>query len=713
MAKKILILLVAMVVCIASYTAYALDITEDEEFEEEKVDTSLMLDSPLFTQQEVDAEYKQNMTIDEETYKLALENSKFQLWHRPGRGYPIRVVNKETGFVWSSDGFGKASDSVFVMKALNEQKDFHPDILSSDKEYVSIKAKIEKSSSQVVYSVTTPLDGISFDYIIKLTDDGINLSLDNSSIVEEGSSQLASLTFFPYLGASGVVNNEVMAPGYIVIPSGNGGLIRYTSNPTINNLYTTAFYGTDLNYYQNNSRVGNVLSMPVFGMVHGVNDNACLVEVKDGVSIATFTYESAGVGANNYHKSYLTFNYRQKYTVATSAGKNIPMISDKTNCNMSVDYSFLGNEEANYVGIARKYQESLIEDGVLGDATLSESTRMHVEAFGREYEEGLIGKKYVNMTTINDLVDINEELSINGIHDILYTLKGYYKGGYSGAKPTNVNFEGSLGSLHKLDNNSMEYYLYYNPVETRNTKLKFPGYNLVNVYRTEYYLEEEKDAKYTFFTDVRTINEGIEKVNNKYGNNVAYDGITQYLYGDFNNNYTRQDTLDLYSRVLGDAKYPMYVPNAYLLKNTDKYLNMSLYHENMKFITDSVPFTQIVLRGYVDLYSTYLNFSSNQDLDVLKCIEYGVYPAYLITDKASHHLSDTLSNNLYATEYVRVRDKMISQYTKIKTALDPVAGAQIVGREVLALGVVEVTYSNGVAIVVDYNTMEYEVINNG
>jgi hypothetical protein len=120
-----------------------------------------------------------------------------------------------------------------------------------------------------------------------------------------------------------------------------------------------------------------------------------------------------------------------------------------------------------------------------------------------------------------------------------------------------------------------------------------------------------------------------------------------------------------------------------------------------------------VLRGYVDLYSTYLNFSSNQDLDVLKCIEYGVYPAYLITDKASHHLSDTLSNNLYATEYGRVRDKMISQYTKIKTALDPVAGAQIVGREVLALGVVEVTYSNGVAIVVDYNTMEYEVINNG
>ena len=137
---------------------------------------------------------------------------------------------------------------------------------------------------------------------------------------------------------------------------------------------------------------------------------------------------------------------------------------------------------------------------------------------------------------------------------------------------------------------------------------------------------------------------------------------------------------------------------------------MSLYHEKMKFITDSVPFTQIVLRGYVDLYSTYLNFSSNQDIDVLKCIEYGVYPAYLITQEASHNLSKTLSNNLYATEYNRVKDRMFADYAKVKGALDNVVGAKIVEREVLELGVIEVTYSNGVKIVVDYNEMGFEVI---
>ena len=154
---------------------------------------------------------------------------------------------------------------------------------------------------------------------------------------------------------------------------------------------------------------------------------------------------------------------------------------------------------------------------------------------------------------------------------------------------------------------------------------------------------------------------------------------------------------------------------------------MNLYHERMRFITDSVPFVQIVLHGYMDMYSTYLNFSSNQELDSLKCVEYGVYPAYLITEEASHNLSNTLSSDLFATEYDRVKDKMFSQYKFIKGALDNVVGAQIVSRTVLDLGVVEVTYSNGVSIIVNYtndaylhkasgktiNTMGYEVIING
>ena len=709
MAKKILILLVALAVCVTCYTAYALSLSEDEEFIELVTDETIMLDSPLFTQKEEIVEYKQDLNLD--GFKKLLENSKFALYHNEKRGYSIRVLNKETGFIWSSNGSGASSDSVFIVKLLDKNKSWLPDALSTDKNFVEIEPVVDKSSATVTYSVNIPEDGVAFEYVIALTENGITLSLDNESIVETGTNVFANITFFPYLGASGVENNEVTIPGYVVIPSGNGGLIRYTAAPTINQPYSTAFYGTDLNFYQDTTKVGNVLSMPVYGFVHGVNQNGCLVEIKEGSAMTTFNYEAALYnGVNKYHKTYLTFNVRQWYNMSTATNPNIPMYSDRCTADLNIEYSFLSNQDANYVGIARKYQESLVGDGVLGNATLADSTQIHVEAFGREYEPGLLARKYINMTTTNDLVNINEELKLSGITDILYTLKGYYKGGFSGATPTNVNYENKLGSLNKLDDNDMNYYLYYNPVETRNDRLKLPGYSLVNVYRNEYYLEEEKDSKYTFFTDVPTIEEGVNKAVKKYDETLAIDGITQYLYGDFNQGYTRQQTYELYSSILGDAMYPMYSPNAYLLKNTSAYLNMSLYHEKLKFITDSVPFTQIVLRGYVDLYSSYINFSSSQTIDVLKCIEYGVYPAYLITEQASHELSDSLSNNLYATEYSRVRDKMFTQYKLIKSALDNVIGAQIVGREVLAVGVVKVTYNNGVSIVVNYNTEGFEVI---
>lgn len=736
MAKKMLIVLVIAFVCIVSFSAYALDITDNEDFSEVTTDTSFMLDSPLFTRQEDGSTYKQTLTItrefkkvltkgDYELYVADFDYSKYEGYEddenladdfkkdlNRSRAFNIRIKNKKTGYIWATDGqAGRDQTEAFLVSVSSEK--FNGTIASNSTE---VRVSYESNDKDTVtFKVDMINDGITFEYSVILGDEGFGVHMDNASIKETKDSQLLNITFFPWLGSVKVDSDEttlektVSIPGYVVIPSGNGGLIRYEANPTINAIYSASFYGTDLNFHGDNTRVGNVFSMPVYGFVHGVNNEACLVEIKDGSSIATFNYEAAGYNTiSPYHKTYLTFNYRQRYNMKTSSS-SFMMVSNIVDCDLDVQYSFLSDEEANYVGIARKYQESLKNAGVLSEQTkLASSTQMHVEAFGREYEEGLFAKKYKNMTTINDLVNINDELKIGGVDNIFYTLKGYYKGGYSGSTPTNVNFESALGSLSKLEKEGLDYYLYYNPVETRGERLSLPGYSLVNVFRKEYYLEEEKDTKYTFYTDVKTIEQGLEKVSSKYDLNVAYDGITQFLYGDFNNDYSREQTYNLYSSVLGNNQYPMYLPNAYLLKNTNKYLNMNLYHEKMKFITDSVPFVQVVLRGYVDLYSSYLNFSSNQDLDVLKCIEYGVYPAYLITQEASHNLSKTLSNNLYATEYGRVRDKMIAQFNYIKSKLDMVNGCEIIGRNVLGVGVVEVHYNNGATIVVNYTNQAYE-----
>jgi hypothetical protein len=97
---------------------------------------------------------------------------------------------------------------------------------------------------------------------------------------------------------------------------------------------------------------------------------------------------------------------------------------------------------------------------------------------------------------------------------------------------------------------------------------------------------------------------------------------------------------------------------------------------------------------------------------VLKCIEYGSNPAYLISYEESHLLSNTLSNHLYATHYGSNKDAMVSQINEITNALNGVIGKAIVSRDVLDAGVVVVTYSNDVKIYVNYTNSDYKVNDN-
>ena len=140
---------------------------------------------------------------------------------------------------------------------------------------------------------------------------------------------------------------------------------------------------------------------------------------------------------------------------------------------------------------------------------------------------------------------------------------------------------------------------------------------------------------------------------------------------------------------------------------------MNLYHDRLKFITDSVPFLEILLRGYIDYYSPYLNFSSNKKLDMLKCVEYGTYPAFLITNEESYLLVNTLSSDLYATTFSRIEKNIYDAYGYINTALNEVINAKIVNRTVLEKGFVSVEYSNNTIILVNYTNNDLKYNHNG
>ena len=373
--------------------------------------------------------------------------------------------------------------------------------------------------------------------------------------------------------------------------------------------------------------------------------------------------------------------------------------------NIEIEYTFLSGEDANYVGMAKEYKEYLKSSGKIEKMENdSKDIPLHLEAFGRDYENGLILKKYYNMTTTTDILGFDSFLKDNEIENVFYVLRAFNKGGYSNQSVSNYKFDSKLGSMKDL--NELEAYFYYNPIESYNSSKKYPSKVLVNMYNEKNYIKVGVD-KFKFYANVESVIKYTNKAIDKY-DSIAFDGIGYRLYGDHNNDLSKTDSMNKIMELFGSDKYIMYTPNDYMFKNTSKYLNMPLYSERLRFFTDSVPFLEIVLKGYVEYFSPYLNFSSDTNIDVLKCIEYGCYPAYLVSKQKSYLLADTLSSNYYATTFDNCKDNIVKEYNYINNALKEVIGAEIVNRTTLKLGVYEVEYSNGKRIVVNYTSSDYD-----
>lgn len=735
MKRKLFISLLIMILSLFAVRSFqVLGQTEEAEEDIAKQNTNILLDSPLFTSLEVEkeVEYKQpnygfvetvfkNMDLEdpEQTEnkltinfnKVAISpNGQFELYIDETQGKngtgAIRVLNTTTGYLWCSDVPGidtyvssnstrrDAISSIKMTYATVEK----PTSKTSKSTYESeIDLKIVGiSNNTVTYKIFNSKVDIEFQYTVTVTDSGIEFGLKHETIKENNPEyMLMEVQIFPYFGTT--IKKEV--PGYVFIPSGNGALINYAADSILSSTgYTQRYYGSDENILINNE--ADVLSLPIFGTVQGVNQNAMLTHIKKGSAMAKLTYIPA-VADNQFNRIYNSFVYREAASVSIPGGGSAP-VYDEEFCkeDIVVSYSFLSNDDANYVGMALKYQQDLVDAGVLTRDKTSGSTNVHVDVFGGETEKGILFDSFVKMTTTSQLLEIDSYFNDYLDNHIKYTLRGYYSNGYSKQTASNITFNSQLGKLSELS--GLDYYLYYNPVETYNSSLKFPSNVLVSIESKKHYVELEKDEKYKFYTRVNDVVEGVDSAIDKYNGNVAFDALGYRLYGDEKAGYFRSETMNLYVASLGTEKYSLYRPNEYLLKNTDEYLTTPLYHGRLRFITDSVPFLQIVLRGYVDYYSTYLNFSTSQNIDVLKCIEYGSNPAYLVSYEPSHLLSNTLSNHLYATHFESNKETIIAQTTKITEALSGVVGETIVARSVLLKGVVKVTYSNGTSIYVNY-----------
>lgn len=104
------------------------------------------------------------------------------------------------------------------------------------------------------------------------------------------------------------------------------------------------------------------------------------------------------------------------------------------------------------------------------------------------------------------------------------------------------------------------------------------------------------------------------------------------------------------------------------------------------------------------MYGDYTNFEADNTRYFLELAETGIYPSFYLTKEDPVKLLYTNSSDIYTSKYEVYRPEIVRYYQELKELNDKVKDAYITDRTRCEDGVVEVSYSNGVMVYVNYNS---------
>jgi hypothetical protein len=202
-----------------------------------------------------------------------------------------------------------------------------------------------------------------------------------------------------------------------------------------------------------------------------------------------------------------------------------------------------------------------------------------------------------------------------------------------------------------------------------------------------------------------------DEVFSELGAGLALDGIGTALYSDFRRGafVGRDEAIQGLQALLAEhpGRTGFYAPNDYVFGSMQAYYDIPLSNSGYLYATESVPFLQAVLAGYVPAYGPALNFSANLQADLLRHVDFNVYPSFFLSHEATDKILRTSSNWIFSSAYTQWAPEVERAYEWVNNLLGPVKGAQMVAREALAANVVATTYSNGQQVIVNYGDQPF------
>lgn len=691
-----------------------------------------------------------------ERFTLVSENETRALYFERDT-LALAILNKRNGYVWYSYDISRnyeeeIQNNIISKEMANQMRSgvllrtynvFTPGLRTLFDTDLLGKSVIDIKIDTLVNGFLAHIDftnvKIKFDLQVYLEGNDLVVEIPYDSIVEydpklfEAGNKdvlINEILIYPFLGAIEKADN-----GYIVIPDGSGAIVSLNEVPKYRLNYSAPVYGKDLGFTETTEVTSlNVtmikplarITLPIYGIIHEVDNTGLLVISESGANYATYNYVSRDV-TTPYYQSYFTYSYRTAYKQFQSrVDKNqhilgfqrVPNIFD-----LKQRYVLLDGNEANYVGLAKTYRDYLVKNNELKDRIQEPQYRTKFDIIGNEIEQGILWNKNVPTTQYEDVVKIIKEVQTLGLTKLDVTYKAFAKGKMSyrfdvmGRLGGNNDFKDMLDFFDKED---IDFSYYVDYIRTYKQS-KHTAMRLNRKAMQE--LNYSYMFAYYYINNTIELPELIEKDLKKYHKyditELALDGFKDALYTHTdkkrNVHFSVENQTAIYEalQILQDnnIRTSIYNPDAYLYRYVNKYLDAPLSSSELLFVTATIPLVELIVSGYLPLYAPYLNFTSSETDTLLRLVEYGVNPCYVLSGENTYKLKYTNSSNIYVSNIASLKERIKTYDEFLQPALSSISGYELVNHYFYQSGVTVSTFSNGITVIVNYN--DYDVQYNG
>lgn len=577
---------------------------------------------------------------------------------------------------------------------------------------------------------------VPLDYI--LTDDGVRMSVNTSNLYENDV-HVTQVEISPFFCS---VKNGTK-DSYLFYPSGSGAIVNTDNKTAASSSYTASVYGDDVTKTVSIKLTNTKnIYLPVFGAKKG--DTAICGIISEGAEFADLKIQTNDKLTGYSYISTL-FNIRGSNvssikTNNISADVDIYTEDKVENAVLSVDFNLLYDDEANYVGMAKYYQEKLFGDNE-PTADLKEDAFSIKFIGGVMEQQNFLGFPYKSLyaaTTFNQAKTILTELSETGVTPNVQ-FQGFGTTGLDVGSPAGgIDYGSDFGSIDDFealtsycDKNGIDSYvnfdlLYFSSGGSGVSSL-FDAAQAANgqtVYR--YYMSKTvqsvENSEYSPYKIVNRAslkelsNELLDNVDDLKLSGISFSTLSDTAYSDYSTNeyYLRKnygkDAKEIYSKFAKKVgKVAANGTNAYAANVVDCIFETPGASSKQDLFDYDVPFYQIVFKGKVEITSESVNHGESIKIKQLLALETGTSQLYTIYNTYNSCITYSPFKDLYGAVYKDNKDDIFETSEKYSEYYEKVSGQTITAHEVITVDVRHTVFSNGTEIYVNYSDFDYEL----